>query len=232
MANFNNIYKASELIKLVPEIAPFIEHEDWIHVAISHDPINKMTCLISFVWDTRDIVRCGLYADEEQAIDMLLNNHDNFFAPAIANDNHTWLKIRNHEDLKFIDYILDINHEVMNVPMKLKLEHTCQDMKGHGIVHFYAIGDKVICRTRKYREAFCHTDKNGAPSNIRDTYKNAYETVWYRSSIIDIFGLQQTGLLDENFRSNCPDLKYGYQGHCCTGKEIKAAICKMFNVEF
>ena len=232
MANFNNIYKASELIKLVPEIAPCIEHEDWIHVAISHDPINKMTCLISFIWDTRDIVRCSLYADDEQAIDMLLNNHDNFFISAIANDNHTWLKIRRHEDLQFIDYILDVNYEVMNVPMKLKLKCTTTT-NSDCIEREYYINGIYICRTTKDRQCFNTVDKKTSrPSLIRDNRKNAYSTAWSRNGIEELFGMQDQKSLERTFVNDRYSLRSGYSAHAASSTEIKNTIRKMFNVEF
>jgi hypothetical protein len=90
---------------------------------------------------------------------------------------------------------------------------------------FY-VNDMIICETFKRREAFCTIDKHGAPSNIRNKYKNAYNTNWYVNNIETLFKHRPT---KEDFKNSYPDLTWGNPGSMITIKGVKELLEKFHN---
>jgi hypothetical protein len=91
----------------------------------------------------------------------------------------------------------------------------------------YKVNELECCRVRKYSEYFCHIEKRGNPSNIRDTIKIAKETIWDRSNIEQITGK----LFDKDlFRNSYPDTNWGSTGTAITFKEFKDRFETFINI--
>lgn len=227
MAKSLNIFKASLLAKALPGISTSIETEDYIHVCKVRDEQVKRTCLISYIWDTRDIVRVGLYYDEtNEAIDALNALSNAEANELLADDNLTWLKIRNNEDLTFSDYIDFANCEIMTKPTLLKLTTSNETVHGE-VIRKFMINGIDICMTKQFVDVI---DGKGI---------KLMSTSYYRNNLEHIFGFRldynrpgKHTWYNVNFEDNLPDMSIKYKGAAITRTALKAKLMSLFNVQF
>lgn len=232
----NQIFKADALAQEFPVLAPCIDIMPYAHVAMVNDVQAERYVLISYIWDTREVTQTCCIEHSTDEYDALVRISNCFrmsisgLSHILADDNLTWLRLTAKFDFNAEDYIDFINREVMTQPRKIKL--VCKTVQtGKGLDKTYYIDELPICRTRKYREYFCHIDKKtGCRSNLRDTVKTAYSTDWNKAALRQIFGTQTK--FGDNFNDSYPNLSWGYQGNACTGKEIKQLLMDNFNVIF
>jgi hypothetical protein len=196
----NSVLKASELVKVIPAIASFIDTKDWIHVVISHDSVKNMTFIASYIWDTRCITRAGLFADEEEAITALNSLTEEELEPLKANDNKTCIRIMNSEDQDWYDYVGHINHEVMTELTKVSFKCSTDKSNPDDIHKYYSINGTQVCTTHKYLLA-------------QDTTWHR-ETTWNKEALMSLFGFGVPEFYEDTFKDSTDsrlsktDIKY------------------------
>lgn len=227
------IFKASELAKQFPVLAPCVDHRDFIHVAMVDDVNAERYVLISYIWDTREVTQtcciehgCDEYdamAGISSAFRMSISGLDHI----LADDNLTMVRLTAKFDFDCSDYLRFLNEEVFTTPIKVKLT---SETSADGDTKFYYINGQAICETTKGSDYYCKVDRHGRPSLTREVRKNTYQTDWNWLMLRNIFG--QQGWYGEPFKSIYPDLRDGFQGRCLTKKEVKAALQEAFHVVF
>lgn len=139
------IFKASELVKTVPSIAPYIDESDYIHVALGFEPLTKETTILSFIWDTREVVKASVAYDDNEAIEAITSIDKDIIAKTAAKDNGKWLKATS-ETVFAWHRIHWINVGYFGMPKSLKLQRSVSDLTGDVV---YSTASKAILTANK-----------------------------------------------------------------------------------
>ena len=83
----NQIFKATELAKQFPVLAPSIDNRDFIHVTMIHDVVAERFALISYIWDTREVTQTSRIEHSTDEYDALVHI-SNSFRMSISGLNH------------------------------------------------------------------------------------------------------------------------------------------------
>lgn len=109
----------------------------------------------------------------------------------------------------------------------MKITRTTERIKGGKDLTTFFVDGTAVATCLKYREYFC-TIKNGAPSNIRDRTKNAYDIKWIRQGLEKVLGTNEFSVgyktRPGDFNDDYPDTTWGYPGSVLTNTKVKNAI--------
>ena len=209
-------FKASEVIKNLPCVAPCIEHEDYIHFVMTY---NDNCCyFISYIWDTREIVRISEhltvddfgqdFEDWEDLFNALWDEPTNH-----AIDNNVAVKTSNTDLYNHFYAIINLVNEEWFIEKPVyKLKRTKINDATNTID--YSINGELICRTRGFMGQF-------GPEHKIQYIK---DTMWLFDNLTKVFGQY-----DKDITSHIADIENGKNGERFSRKQIIEVLESTFN---